>query len=58
VPGRSTRSLERMSDTPGKFSINRHFRREALILIAVFGGIIVLAGIGALLGPWLFEHFL
>ncbi len=46
-----------MPESSRKLSINHHFRREAIIPVVVLGSIIVLAGLGALVGPWLFEHF-
>ena len=45
-----------MPNERAKFSINRHFRREAIVPSAIFGAIIVLAIVGAAVAPWLFEH--
>ena len=39
-----------------KFSINRHFRREAVVPSVIFAGLIVFALVAALVAPWLFEH--
>ena len=43
-----------MSDAHEKFSINRHFRREAVIQAAVFLAIILVGLVFAIVGPWLF----
>ena len=56
--GRSTRSLEGMSEPAEKSSINRHFRREGILQLAIGGAIVVAAALMALVGPWLYEHFL
>jgi hypothetical protein len=57
VVGRSTRSLERMQEPTRKFSINIHFRREALIPAILFGAIVVAAAVMALVAPWILNHF-
>ena len=44
-----------MSEVMEKFSINRHFRREAVIQAAVFLTIVAVAAVGAFVGPLLFE---
>jgi hypothetical protein len=46
--------LERMSEPEGKFSINRHFHREAVIQAAVFVAIILIGVAIAAVGPWIF----
>ncbi len=43
-----------MSEPEGKFSINRHFHREAVIKAAVFVAIILLGLVIAVIGPWIF----
>ena len=43
-----------MSEPEGKFSINRHFRREGVIQAAVFVAIILIGVVMAVVGPWIF----
>ena len=43
-----------MSGPEGKFSINRHFRREGVIQAAVFVAIILVGVVMAVVGPWIF----
>lgn len=57
MAGRSTRSLERMREASRKFSINDHFRREGVIPAVLFGAIIIVAALVALLGPWFLQFF-
>jgi len=45
-----------MPNDRAKFSINRHFRREAIVPSIILGGMIVVALVAALVAPWLFEH--
>ncbi len=48
------RTLEHMSEPEGKFSINRHFRREGVIQAAVFVAIILIGVVIAVVAPWIF----
>jgi len=43
-----------MSELEGKFTINRHFRREGMIQAAVFVVIILIGVVMAVVGPWIF----
>jgi len=43
-----------MSDAEDKLSINRHFRREAVIQAAVFLAITLVGLMFAVVAPWLF----
>jgi len=43
-----------MSEPEGKFSINRHFHREAVIQAAVLVAIILLGLMIAVIGSWIF----
>ena len=43
-----------MSEPEGKFSINRHFHREAVIQAEVFVAVILLGLVIAVIGPWIF----
>jgi hypothetical protein len=45
-----------MSGPSRKFSINDHFRREAVFAAIVFGAIFVGAALVAIFGPWFFQH--
>jgi len=45
-----------MSGPSRKFSINVHFRREAIVPAVIFAAIIVLAGAMAVIAPWLFQQ--
>ncbi len=47
-------ALERVSELEGKFSINRHFHREAVIQAAVFVVIILLGLVIAVIGSRIF----
>jgi hypothetical protein len=47
-----------MPGPPRKFSINEHFRREAVIPAIVFGAILGVAALAAVFGPWISQHFL
>jgi len=43
-----------MSEPEGKFSINRHFRREGVIQAAVFVAIVLIGVVMAWVGPRIF----
>ena len=56
MPGRSTRSLDRMRKSVNESSINAHFRREAIWPAILFGVLLGVPAVMALVGPWILER--